>query len=400
MNALRQTTIAGALLLTLLSLTGCASWAPTDPVRAIWVTRFDYRTEADVERIMENCANAGFNTVLFQVRGNATAFYDSPYEPWPEQLDFEDPGYDPLAVACARAHDHDIELHAWVNVMPAWRGVDPPPEDVGQLYHTHPEWFWYDQYGKRQELTWFYVSLNPCLPEVREYLVEVFADIARRYEIDGLHLDYIRFPNEHPAIPRDSGIDYPRDERTLALYRDATGLAPDDDPERWNEWRTAQVTQLVADIHDMLRRTRPGAALTTAAGVVAKNALKHHQDSRAWIQQGLVDAVMHMNYTNNTTTFYSRQALWLDIEGPAALVPGLWFGKHETALESSDAVMGQIAVARDVTGHFCVFAYSALFDSTDEDLTSQDDAQRALRAERRELLLPYLKQIAEQDAVH
>ena len=206
--------------LVLLSSVGCVGPQITQPMRAIWVTRFDYKTESDVARIVDNCANAGFNAILFQVRGNGTAFYDSKLEPWADELGGKDPGFDPLALAVERAHSHDVELHAYVNVMPAWRGTEPP-EDPEQLYNAHPEWFWYDQHGDRQALSSFYVSLNPCLPEVREYIVAVFEDLAARYDIDGLHLDYIRFPNEPPATPKGSGIDYPHDAKTLALYEAA-----------------------------------------------------------------------------------------------------------------------------------------------------------------------------------
>ena len=154
---------------------------------------------------------------------NGTAWYDSRFEPWADELGGSDPGYDPLKLACEEAHRCGLELHAWVNVMPAWRGKTPP-KNPDQLYNAHPEWFWYDQHGNRQALCSFYVSLNPCLPEVRKYLVDVFYDLVSRYDVDGLHMDYIRFPNEPPATPKGSGLDYPYDAGTLALYRQDTGL--------------------------------------------------------------------------------------------------------------------------------------------------------------------------------
>jgi len=76
-------------------LVGCGTTS-TSGVRAVWVTRWDYETREDVSRIMEDCADAGFDTVLFQVRGNGTAFYDSAIEPWAEELGGKHPGFDPL----------------------------------------------------------------------------------------------------------------------------------------------------------------------------------------------------------------------------------------------------------------------------------------------------------------
>src|SRR5438067_11750237 len=86
-----------------------------DEVRAIWVTRFEYQTEAEVKTILANCASLGFNTILFQVRGQADACYRSSIEPWAERLGGRDPGFDPLEVACRESRRLGLSLHAWVN---------------------------------------------------------------------------------------------------------------------------------------------------------------------------------------------------------------------------------------------------------------------------------------------
>ena len=138
--------------------------------RAMWVTRFDYETPHDVEKIMESCKLAGMNTVLFQVRGNATASYRSADEPWSERFGWVDPGFDPLATAIEAAHARGLALKAWVNVVPAWWGTTAPT-DPKHVWNAHKDWLWYDQNGKLQPFSdKFYVSVNPCLPEVRKYI--------------------------------------------------------------------------------------------------------------------------------------------------------------------------------------------------------------------------------------
>ena len=169
---------------------------------------------------MENCRQGGFNTVLFQVRGNGTAFYRSRIEPLTHEYKKGDPRFDPLEVACREAHRRGLALHAWVNVMPGWRGPRPPA-DRKQLYRARPEWFLKDQHGKRQPLdSDFYVSLNPCLPEVRDYLVKVFADIMRRYPVDGLHLDW-----EFYAKNGEAGVCYC--DTCFKTFLEMQGLAGD-----------------------------------------------------------------------------------------------------------------------------------------------------------------------------
>ncbi len=389
--------IGFGILMGVAVASGCHAPARIEgPVHAIWVTRYDYKTADDVQTIVNNCADAGFNTILFQVRGNGTAFYRSPLEPWADELGGRDPGYDPLQVACQTAHAREVQLHAYVNALPAWRGKTPP-SNPEQLYNKHPDWFWYDQYGKRQALSSFYVSLNPCLPEVRRYIVDVFRDLVTRYDVDGLHLDYIRFPNEPPAIPSGTDIDYPRDARTLELYRQATGKAPDDDKESWNQWRTDQVTQLVADIHNMVQRTKPGVVVTASVGSVRANSLKHFQDAQAWIDQGSVDGICLMNYTSDPQVFSDRMDPWLDKNPGFPVIPGLWFGdvSEKRPIEQQiEQVKCQIDLANERAGHYCVFAYANLFDSPNLETTQQGDKEATNRAWRREEILPLTQSLA------
>jgi uncharacterized lipoprotein YddW (UPF0748 family) len=299
---------------------------------------------------------------------------------------FTDPGFDPLEVAVAKARQRGVQLHAWVNVVPGWRGTKPPA-DPNQIYNTHPEWFWYDQHGKRQALSSFYVSLNPCLPEVREYIVSVMKEIVANYDVDGIHMDYIRFPNEPPATPQGSGIDYPRDARTLALYREQTGLTPEEDAEAWNRWRTEQVTQLVADIHDMMRATRPRAALSASVGSNPEEGGRYFRDEKAWVQRKLIDGAFPMNYKSDLATFKEGLASWLPPDEDVPVVPGMWFAGRIPAEERPEVARQQIQYAIETTGNVCVFSYASLFDSSDRDeLAPARDGDPSDRAERRRQL--------------
>jgi len=380
-HAIVRTLAVAGILAGAVVLAGCeAGVKRPEHIRAIWVTRMDYRTENDIVRIMDNCESLGMNTVIFQVRGNGTAFYPSELEPWAEQFDFQDPGYDPLGVAVREAHKRKLFFEAWVNVLPAWRGAEPP-KCPDQLYHTHPEWFWYDQHGKRQDLQpSFYVSLNACLPEVRAYLVDVFREIVAGYNVDALHLDYIRFPSEPPVIPQGSDIDYPRDARTLKLYRAATGLAPEDNPHRWTQWRADQLTKLVTDIQRMIRWTRPRPTLTVSVGAdPARSRERYFQDSRRWVEEGLVDVVFPMNYTDDLSVFTQRMGNWEDVPRDVAVAQGI--GAFRTG--SPDALLAQVRTAEEQTGNFCLFAYSSFFDN--ETHASKPEQEPFVDALRRHL---------------
>lgn len=379
--------------------------APAGPLRAVWVTRYDYKTPTDVARIMDNCRSAGFNTVLFQVRGNGTVSYPSRIEPWSQRYDFRDPGYDPLAVAVHEAHRRGLALHAWVNVMPAWSGDGPPPIR-NQLYHTRPHWFWYDATGKRQPITHrvgdrtrnWYVSLNPCLPEVRQYLVAVMREIVANYPVDGLHLDYIRFPNE-AVLPGEQVPDYPRDRRTLARFHRVAGATPEAHPAAWNRWRTAQVTQLVAEIQGMVRDVRPEAVLSAAVKTDPRGGLPHFQDAPSWARDGLVDALYLMNYTPGVEEFAARNAQWtlLPKAKGVTIVPGLTIGDDPTRTPeaSAESARRQIQSAARAHGHFCLFAYSLLFDAAQPPSVRTATQRDPVRAARRQVIIPYIHWLAE-----
>ena len=359
-------------------------------IQAVWVTRWDFKSATDIAKVMQNCRAAGFNTVLFQVRGNGTVLYRSKLEPWAKELGGRDPGFDPLAVACDEAHRRGLSLHAWVNVMPGWRGARPP-SDRRQLYHAHADWFWRDEKGRRQPFGW-YNSVNPCYPEVREYLTAVMREIVGNYAIDGLHLDYIRFPNEwHKSYSRLRQVpDYPRDAKTLALFRAATGRHPDSAPRMWDDWRTAQVTQLVRDIRAMILEVKPRVQLSAAVGASPDDARRRHfQNSRRWIAEGLLDAVYPMNYAKDMSTFSSRLANWTNVRDSVAVVTGVMADKRR-----GDTVIEQLDRSRRATAHFAAFAYNSLFERFDAAGRPARDDQSPSRAALRERIVPYLRALS------
>jgi uncharacterized lipoprotein YddW (UPF0748 family) len=323
------------------------------PPQAIWVVRRVYDSPQEIADLMERIKNTGLNTVFFQVRGNGTVYYDSDIEPLDPAFENK-PDFDQLTVACREAHRRGLALHAWVNVMPGWKGKQPP-RDPDQLYNKHPEWFWYDHQGRRQPLGW-YVSLNPCLPEVRRYLVRVFSEIAANYPIDGLHLDYIRFPSE---LMKNK--DYPYDTRTLALFKKATGLRPADAPHRWTEWRVRQVTQLVRGISHMMKNTRPRALLTAAVGTdIKRHRHKYFQDGPAWLRNKLIDAAFTMDYTDDTHKFRRRQEAWREAVPNRHVAAGIGVHLHK----DPRVTYNQLEFAEYWGSGFSLFSADHLFNNS------------------------------------
>jgi uncharacterized lipoprotein YddW (UPF0748 family) len=352
-------------------------------VRSIWVTRMDYRTRDDVVRIMSNVASLGFNAVFFQVRGNGTVFYRSDIEPWAWELTGDspettgkDPGWDPLALAIEEAHARGMELHAYVNIFPAWRTQKYPPRTSGQLWWEHPDWFMADAAGRRMiprdhaadtTVGDWYSFISPGVPEVQEYLARVFGELAAKYPIDGIHYDYVRYPHEIEEVqaeyrPRGDRLgNWSYDAVSLARFTHETGAAsPDTDPGKWLEWRIAQVTSTVRKIHAAVSAARPGVVFT--ASVMADPAIaraNNIQDYLAWLHVGLLDGVVTMNYTADTAVFRTRSAMLLAPRpAPGFITQGLILRSGaDVATREIDA-----AAALGADG-YAIFSYASLFDT-------------------------------------
>ncbi len=384
-------------------LSGCQSkpgWTSNtrrmdSSIRAIWVTRWDYKSPRDIAKVMDNAAAGGFNTVMFQVRGHGTAFYRSKLEPWADELGGRDPGFDPLLIATHEAHERGLSIHAWVNVMPGWRG-DKPPTNARQLYHTHSDWFWRDAHGRREPLGW-YNNLNPCLPEVRRYLVAVIKEIVAGYQVDGLHMDYIRFPNEwNKAYAKGATVpDFPRDPRTLMLFKQDTGKTPEQSPNQWGQWRSEQVTHLVKDIRQMCTNTNPRLKLTAAVGAHPDRARRlHFQNVEAWLALGLLDAVFPMNYDADLRTFQRRLDAWAGMGLRVPVVMGVMFDKR-----SPELVREQVRLARLTLKHVAAFAYNSLYERRDDRGYPIKNEQSASRQALRQGVLPSLHRPVREPAV-
>lgn len=265
--------------------------------RALWVTRWDWSTAQGIREVVQGAARAGFNTLYFQVRARADAYYDSSLEPWAASLTGmlgEDPGWDPLAVAAAEARSHGLSLHAWVNAFIGWCGsAPPPPSEPPHAFQAHTDWAMVDAAGVPMPYGSGCRWLTPGHPGVRTRLGAVAADIARSYGVDGVHLDFIRYPD--PSWSYDAA--------SLASYDSARAAEP---ALSFTEHRRRLVTRAVRETRDSLRVAAPSATLSAAVWGIYRNERgwsgvstgydDRLQDARAWAEEGLVDALVPMVY--------------------------------------------------------------------------------------------------------
>lgn len=177
---------------------------------------------------------ANLNAIFFQVRGFCDAMYDSEYEPWSQYLTGTrggEPTYDPLQLLIDSAHARGMEVHAWLNPY-RYASSDATfgKNHEKDYYLTHPEWL-VDCGG--------ITILNPSLPEVREQICKVVADIVENYDVDGIIFD---------DYFHQSGY---KDEYDQAQY-DATGNGMSR-----ADWRRAQNNLMVRMVNDTIKAIKP-----------------------------------------------------------------------------------------------------------------------------------------------
>lgn len=287
-------TLLVLLAICLLFLT--ASALAQEEARAVWFSRFEYNSESDIRSKIGRARSSGCNMVLFQIRGQGDAFYISELEPWSDRLGGSYPGFDPLAVAIDEARLQGMELHAYVNAFPAWSGSNPPsnPEHV---YNAHPEWVMVDQNGAAMDPANGYAFLSPGIPQAAEHIHDVIMDIASNYDVDGIHLDYIRYPS--------SGYSY--DDSSQARFFREYGGTPQELPDQWKQFRRNLVTQFVQGVYDSVTALKPWVKISAATwGIFYNGYTFYYQDSHGWLERGILDFSAPMIYTDDTSSFRDR----------------------------------------------------------------------------------------------
>lgn len=289
--------------------------------RALWITRFDWtlgvppdEQPAYLESLVEDAAAAGFNTLLFQVRGAGDAFYTPGLEPWSHRLSGtlgQNPGWDPLARVIERAHSHGLQVHAYMNVYPLWENCQTPPP------HTSPEHLYYlleaeytDEYpdiAHIAALQWTtgdtvhcstYWRATPASFFVDQHLMAVMTDLVQRYDVDGVHLDHIRYGGS------STSCDPVSEDRAGGECFQVWPQGYDS----YGDWQRAQVNGTVSRFYTTLFGNE---GVADKANFMLSGAVwpyyesgysSYYQDSKAWLGGGYIDALMPMLYGSFDTS--------------------------------------------------------------------------------------------------
>ena len=365
----------------------------TGEARGLWVVRTTMETPESVRALVQRARENGFTDLLVQVRGRGDAYYDSSLEPRAEALRGQPASFDPLAMVISEAHQYGIKVHAWINIFLV-ADLDSLPISRDHSIYKHPDWVMvprgigaelYDvppeerayldriiEFSRvnRRELEGLFVS--PANPGVKDNLFNIWMDIATRYDVDGLHFDYVRYPNPQYDYSRVS-IDRFRQEMDKKLSRsDRVVLAErfrqdplfyvKKFPDAYAEFQRDQVTELVERIYRGVKGVKPNAIISAAVFANEEDAERSRfQDWKKWLQMGDLDVVCPMAYTSDTDSFKRQVLNALSLASGKRVWGGI--GAHKQTAESA---VEKIRVARELGAQgFILFSYDSTIKVSD-----------------------------------
>lgn len=282
------------------------------PVKGIWVIRTSITTPQKVQGILDFAQRNGYTDLFVQVRGRGDALYTSSIVPRSPLLKVS--GYDPLQDITRGAHARGIKVHAWINVFLSW-SARSMPKNPQHVVNRHPEWVEINGKGQsdldlisgngRNGREGIYLS--PFHPGVKQHLLDIVEEIVTHYDVDGIHLDYVRFQDRNYGYNRAGRkeflVNYSVDPITLGNASGSYWYRMGEDQkevywERWNETRRAAVTDIVANIQHTIKGHKPNVILTAAVKPnpdLARS--RFYQDWSSWLRRGYLDAAVAMNYS-------------------------------------------------------------------------------------------------------
>ena len=318
-------------------------------IRAAWITTIggldwpntkatsEYgikRQKEELCRQLDLLKEANFNTVLFQTRLRGDVIYPSIYETFTESLTGKtgrNPGYDPLKFAIEECHKRGMEIHAWIVCIPA--GNDRQVRLLGKQSVVKKKPTMCIHFKR----AWY---LDPGNPETAKYLAAIAKEITMNYDIDGIHLDYIRYP--------ENGENFP-DGKTFRKYGKGKNLA---------QWRRDNITSIVREIYNDVKIIKPWVKVSSAP-VGKYNDTRHYsskgwnaynavyQDAKLWMETGIHDAIFPMMYFRDNQ-FYPFALDWEENKHGRWVIPGLgiYFLKIKTHEWDINEILRQIYFTR------------------------------------------------------
>ncbi len=312
------------IFISLLFITIKTAAQPKHEIRATWITTLggmDWprnkatnangirRQQQELRDILDQLKEANFNTVILQTRLRGDLIYPSAFETFPEALTGKtgrNPGYDPLAFAIEECHKRGMELHAWIVTIPIGNHRQIKLLDKYSVVRKNRK------ICKQYQGSWY---LDPGHPGTADYLAGIVREIVSRYDVDGVHFDYIRYPENARRFP---------DKDTHRKYGKGKDL---------KQWRRENITAITRRLHAEVKQLKPWVKVSSSPVGKFKDTNRYssfgwnayetvYQDAQGWLKEGIHDALFPMMYFKDNH-FYPFALDWKENDNGRWVVPGL-----------------------------------------------------------------------------
>ena len=278
--------------------------------RYLWVVRTSMVSKKNIDDMIQFAVLNRFNNIVVQVRGRGDAFYNSKFVPKSSLIKEQD--LDPLAYLLPKAKEKGLKVHVWVNTYLLWSsGVKPIQSE--HIINTKIEWLDHnpiqqrsiketlsDNKNKKNGFEGAYLS--PGHPHVNKYLLKVFKELVINYDIDGLHLDYIRLHDQGYGMNPYAIANFKKyDKRNMNI--DLSTLDKYSNPQ-WNDFLRKSITELVSDTKDMITLSKSKIEFSAAVKPNLYEARERFsQEWDVWLVAGYLDKAFVMNYASDLKVF-------------------------------------------------------------------------------------------------
>jgi uncharacterized lipoprotein YddW (UPF0748 family) len=374
--------------------------APLEQWRGYWVDAFNegIYDPAQAARLVAEAQEINANALIVQTARRYDCFCNRARYPRTDAA-IDPLPYDPLDEIITQAHAAGLEVHAWVNVNTMWNAATPPssPEHVFNQHGPEAEGEdrWLNKRADGEELMGTNAYVDPGHPDAVNYIVAAIQSIVREYDVDGINLDYIRYPDFNSTTTHS---DWGYNDASVARFQAATGRTdvPEPDDLQWTGWRRDQVTSLVRKIYLGMWEVDPQARLSMDAITYAfgpqtvggweqtRTYAEVLQDWKGWLEGGFMDTVVAMNYKRNWRDDQAQMfSEWTEViadwqgERQAVNGPALYLNSVADSLAQAVEALAPTAAGNTAAG-WNGYSYAnpsmAFVDGPIEDRDSERDA--------------------------
>lgn len=303
-NWMKIRVLLGGLLLSG-TVNGLTIDPPKQEVRAVWLSTvygLDWPSrpisagfpiaaqQKELMDMLDKLADANFNTIFIQTRLRGDVIYPSSIEPFSRVFSGKcgvSPGYDPLAFVIEECHKRGMECHAWLVTYPIGTESSVKSQGKHSVVKKRPK------LCVKHQGEWY---LDPGLPETADYILSLAQEVVNRYDVDGIHFDYIRYPEQANRF---------NDKKTHTKYGKKQELS---------NWRRENINKTVARIYDWVKQVKPWVQVSSSplgkyariprvpnAGWTAYESV--FQDAALWMKNGKQDMLVPMMYYTHDNYF-------------------------------------------------------------------------------------------------